>query len=133
MLPRLTDANRHLWQGGAEGELRILRCQACGFWIHPAYPRCPACLSKDVAPEATAGRATVHTLTVNHHEWNPTHEHPYVIAVVELDEQEGLRLTTNVVGCPPEAVHIGQRVRVTFRQFDDVHLPLFTPDEEGAT
>lgn len=132
VLPKVTDSNRHFWQGGEDGRLHILRCQDCGYWIHPAYPRCPACLSKDVEPEATSGLGTVHTFTLNHHPWNPTHEHPYVIAVVALDEQEGLRVTSNVIGCDPQDVHIGQRVQVTFRQFEDVHLPQFEPTEDGG-
>ena len=34
-------------------------------------------------------------------------------------------LTTNIVGCPVDAVDIGDRVRVKFEQQDDVYLPLF--------
>jgi hypothetical protein len=44
-----------------------------------------------------------------------------------LPEQKGLNLTTNVIGIPPESVHIGQAVRVVFEQVEDVYLPLFTP------
>ena len=38
-----------------------------------------------------------------------------------------MRLTTNVVGCEPDEVHIGQEVAVRFEQHDDVWLPLFEP------
>jgi hypothetical protein len=34
-------------------------------------------------------------------------------------------LTTNIVGCPVDAVEIGDRVRVTFEQHGEVFLPLF--------
>ena len=74
-----------------------------------------------------SGRGTVHTFTVNHQPWIPGYEPPYAVAIVELEEQEGLRLMTNVVGCPPDDVHIGMPVRVTFEHHDDVWLPLFTP------
>ena len=50
-------------------------------------------------------------------------------AIVELDEQSGLRLMTNVVGCAAEAVHIGMRVRVVFEEYEDVWIPLFEPVE----
>ena len=41
----------------------------------------------------------------------------------------GTSLTTNVVGCAPEAVHIGMPVKVTFRRrSDEVALPVFEPD-----
>ncbi len=39
-------------------------------------------------------------------EWVPG-QAPCVVAVVGLREQEGLRLTTNIVGCPPRDVAIG--------------------------
>ena len=90
---------------------------------------CPSCLGRDHAREAVSGRGQVVTFTINHQPWNPTVEVPYVIALVELDEQTGLRLATNIVGCRPEHVRIGMRVRVTFIEREDVWLPLFEPDE----
>ena len=44
-----------------------------------------------------------------------------------LDEQDGLRLTSNLVNCPVDDVHIGMPVRVTFEQHDLVWFPLFEP------
>jgi hypothetical protein len=46
---------------------------------------------------------------------------------VELPEQAGLRLTTNIVGCAPNDVEIGMPVEVTFETFEDIALPLFRP------
>jgi len=130
MLPRLTDQNRHFWQGGAEDELRLLRCRSCGTWIHPPSPLCPRCLGKQLGPEVVSGRATVATFTLNHQPWVPSPDHPYVIAIVELEEQPGLRLMTNIVHCPAEAVHIGMPVRVVFENQEDVWFPLFEPVED---
>ena len=51
-----------------------------------------------------------------------------MIAIVELPEQAGLRLTTNLVGVAPDDVRIDMDVRVVFEQHDgDVYLPLFEP------
>lgn len=132
VLPAVTPATEDFWHGGAEGELRLLRCGACRHWIHPPQPVCPACLSREVASEATSGRAVVHTYTVNWQPWYPNLDPPYVIAIVELPEQDALRLTTNVVGCDPEAVTIGMPVRVRFEQYDDIWLPLFEPVGDGV-
>lgn len=55
VLPRLTDENRHFWTGGERGQLCVLRCQACGYWIHPPSPRCPQCLSKELEPDVLSG------------------------------------------------------------------------------
>jgi len=68
----------------------------------------------------------VWSYTVNHHSWDGGTE-PYVIVLVELDEQPGLRLTSNLVGCDPDQVTIGMPVRVTFEERDDIWYPLFEP------
>jgi len=129
VLPRVTKLNEHFWRGGAEGELRFLRCQPCGTYVHPPAPICPACLSKDVAPEAVSGRATVATFTLNHQPWVPAPDHPYAIAIVEIEEQPDVRLMTNIVGCPPEDVRIGMPVQVRFEEHEDVFVPVFAPVE----
>src|ERR1700743_2675538 len=123
--PRLDNDNRAFWTGGAEGQLRITRCQDCGTFIHPPRPVCRDCLSDNVAPEAVPGTGVVDTFTVNHQKWYPGLEVPFVIARVALDGAPGVYLTTNIIGCPPEDVDIGDKVRVTFQQEGDVWLPLF--------
>jgi uncharacterized OB-fold protein len=129
VLPRVTDLNRHFWTGGAQGRLQLLRCRPCGTYVHPPAPVCPACLSRDVAPAVVSGRARVATYTLNHQPWVPSPDHPYAIAIVEIEEQPGLRLMTNVVNCPAESVRIGMPVRVLFEPYDDVWIPLFEPAE----
>jgi uncharacterized OB-fold protein len=124
-LPRLDDSNRAFWTGGAIRELRLARCGDCNTFIHPPRPVCRQCLSENVAPEAVAGTGVVDTFTVNYQKWHPAMEVPFVIARVAVDGAPGVFLTTNIVGCPVEAVDIGDRVRVTFLQQDDVYLPLF--------
>jgi uncharacterized OB-fold protein len=135
VLPAVTVDNEHFWRGGAAGELRLLRCDDCDTWIHPPQPRCPHCLSTAVRPRATSGRGLVLTWTVNRQPWYPGLEPPYVVAIVELPEQAGLRLTTNIVGVAPEEVDFGMAVRVTFEEYPDrdgsVWLPFFEPDPEA--
>jgi len=135
ILPRVTDANRHFWQGGARGELVFLRCAQCHTYVHPPSPICPVDHGKDLHPEAVSGRGTVATFTINHQAWIPGMELPYVIALVEIDEQPSLRVQTNIVGCAPDEVAIGMRVEVVFEHREDaggdVWLPLFRPAGEG--
>jgi uncharacterized OB-fold protein len=120
-------SGRFFWQSGEDGVLRFLRCTDCGYWLHPPSSRCPRCFSADVAPQPVSGQATVHTFTVNVQSWTPGQE-PYVYAVVEFPEQDGLRLSTNVIGCPVDEVHIGQAVRVTFIHRNDAYYPVFVPE-----
>ena len=82
-----------------------------------------------------SGRATVYAATVEH---NPaatgstfSDGQPYVVALVDLDE--GVRMMTNIVGCPPEDVHPGLAVTVTWEPLSDGRqLPLFTPASGSA-
>jgi hypothetical protein len=128
LLPRVGPENEHFWRGGREGELRFLRCGACGYYVHPPSPLCPECLGRELAPEAVSGRAVVHTYTLNHQRWIPGFEPPYLVAIVELEEQQGLRLTTNLVNVDPDEVEIGMAVRVLFEDLgEDIFLPLFEP------
>jgi uncharacterized protein len=131
VLPALDDTNRFFWTSGEDGRLRFLRCQACGYYLHPPIPRCPECGSREVAPDAVSGRGEVYSVTVNHHPWDGGTE-PYAIVVVAFPEQADLRLTSNVVGCPPDDVHIGMQVQVAFEPRDEVWFPLFEPVADAA-
>ena len=125
--PKITNRNAHFWQGGEDGILRLLRCQDCGTYLHPPTPVCNSCRSTHLAPEPLSGRGTVYAYTVNHYRWVPDMEPPYVVALVELAEQAGLQLMTNIVGCPLDEVHTGMEVEVVFARNDDVYVPLFRP------
>lgn len=124
-IPEINNDNEAFWTGGREGRLMITHCGDCGFWTHPPLPRCPSCHSENVAPEPVSGRGHVYSFTINRREWSPGLDVPYVIAVVELDEQPGLRLFTNIVGCPAEEVSIGMPAEVEFDERGGAFLPIF--------
>lgn len=126
VLPALDEHNEFFWTAGSDDVLRFLQCQHCGYYLHPPTPRCPRCWSVEVRAVDVSGRGEVFSFTVNHQSWDGSTD-PYVIGVVKLDEQDDLRITTNIVGCDPEEVAIGQRVEVVFEHWDPVWLPLFRP------
>jgi uncharacterized OB-fold protein len=126
VLPRLDDTNRFFWTAGAEGELRFQRCRGCRCYVHPPAPRCPYCLEDGLVPEPVSGRGTLHSFTVNHQQWIPGSDR-YVVGLVTIDEQDDVRLMTNVVDCDEEALAVGMPVEVVFEQVEDVWLPLFRP------
>jgi hypothetical protein len=132
IVPPLDDLNRTFWTSGASGVLQITRCQSCRRWVFPLSDTCSAC-GGSTAYEDTSGKGTVYTHTTNNHPYNPAVPVPYNISIVELAEQEGLRFTTNVVGCPPGDVHIGMSVRVQFEQHGEVFVPVFSPLDETVT
>jgi hypothetical protein len=125
ILPELDHRNRPFWTGGREGKLLILRDRTTGRWVHPPERVAPD--ATHLAAEPVSGQGTVFTFTVNHHRYHPAVPVPYVIALVELDEQAGLRLPANIVNCEPDDVHIGMRVRVGFEDHGEVFVPVFEP------
>lgn len=130
MLPALTDHNRVYWTGGGDGQLLIPWCAKCRLWVLPPGAECPDCGGVlDARP--VSGRGTVFTYTVNHQPFLPTVPVPYVIAIVQLDEQSDLRVAANIVDCQPDSVSIGLPVEVRFERHDldddIVFVPVFAP------
>jgi uncharacterized OB-fold protein len=129
-LPDPDDLTRFFWDGTREQRLLLLRCQECRYYVHYPRPVCPKCLSMSLAPEQVSGRGTLFSYTVTMQAFHPyfTDRLPYVLAVVALEEQDDLRLTTNIVECPEERLALGLPVEVTFRDVGEgVTLPLFRP------
>jgi uncharacterized protein len=130
MLPKLHEHNRAFWTGGADGELLIAWCAECALWVSPPAADCPGCGGALVV-RPVSGSGTVFTYTVNHQPFNPTVPVPYVIAIVQLDEQPDLRIASNIVDCEPDSVYVGLPVEVRFERHnvDDeaVFFPVFAP------
>lgn len=129
MPPPVTDLNRPFWTGGADGQLRIQFCAECERWVFPPTAACPTCEGL-LEWRPVSGHGTVFTFTVNRHQYHPDVPAPYVVAIVELVEQDALRFTTNIVDADPEAVVIGMPVRVTFESAGEgAWAPVFRPGD----
>lgn len=124
-IPHLDEDNRDFWTGGEFGELRIRQCRDCHTFIHPPRPICNHCLSENLDSIVMEGTGVVDSYTANYQRWHPAFEPPYIIARVAVDGAPGVFLTTNIVGCSPEDVDIGDRVNVRFEKCEDIFLPLF--------
>ena len=132
-VPIPDDASRPFFDGARQGVLLLRRCQACGTFMSPTggiatplRPRCLTCFSAALAWTPASGRATLYSFALMHQVYDPAFaaEVPYNLAVVELDE--GVRMTTNVVGCTNEALYIGMRLEVTFEHVsEEVAIPKF--------
>jgi hypothetical protein len=97
------------WSATREGRLTISRCQSCRVWQHPPTENCRRCGGAS-AFEPVSGRGTVYTFIVIRQATVPGREPPYVVALVELAEQEGLRLSA-MVQAEPDAVRVGLPVQ----------------------
>jgi uncharacterized OB-fold protein len=58
---------------------------------------------------------------------------PHPVVTVELDEQEGLRITSTVVGAANDEIHIGGQVQLDWIERAGAPMPVFRLAEaEGA-
>ena len=116
-IPHPNEVSQPFWDAAKRHELQIQCCNSCG--THIFYPReaCAECLATDLTWIPVSGKGTLYSYTIAQ---APTHpgfadDVPYIIAIVELDE--GARITTNLVDCPPGDLQIGMSV---VARFDDV-------------
>ncbi len=98
---------------------------------------CPHCNASGSALEwrTASGRATVYAAVVEHRPEAAgaafAAGKPYCVALVDLEE--GVRMMTNVVGCPPAEVHSGMAVSVIWEPLSDGRqLALFRPVGVGT-
>jgi uncharacterized protein len=128
-MPIPDDTSAFYWRAAKEGRLAVQRCAACRRWHFPPVLACPACQSEELIPTDTCGRGEVYSFTVVRRPFNGDHgpELPFTLALVELNEQAGLRILTNIVEATPEAVCIGMPVQVVFETHGDAALPQFRP------
>ena len=106
------------WEGVEAEELRIQRCATCGKLRHPPRPMCPYCRSLERDYVVASGRGEVYSFVVHHRPEVPGREHPFAVALVQLEE--GTRIIGNVVGIDPSEVDVGLPLQV-----------VFVPDERG--
>jgi uncharacterized protein len=128
MLQQDSDS-RPYWEGLAQGELRIQRCNSCSKAVF--YPRsiCPHCHADQLSSIVASGKGTIYSYTVAHQAFGSfAADVPFVVAIVELEE--GARMMSRIVDAPRERVKVGTVVRVTFEQVgEDLTLPYFRPVE----
>ncbi|MCL8209260.1 MAG: OB-fold domain-containing protein [Actinomycetia bacterium] len=125
-LPPMDAVSRPFWEGLRARTIRLPHCEACGHRWFPPAATCPRCLSDRIAWRPASGRGTVWSFTVFHKAYLPGFEIPYNVAVVELDE--GVRLFTNLVEVPLDAIRVGMPVEAVFEDVTDgVTLLKFRP------
>ncbi len=122
--------SRGFWEATADGRLALCRCAACGLWLQPPLERCRRCAGP-TRFEPVSGEGAIYSFIVTRHPCCPGYLDalPYVVALVDLDEQPGLRLSARLVGERPEDVRIGQRVRVEIERLPggEFRVPIFRP------
>ncbi|HZR79983.1 MAG TPA: OB-fold domain-containing protein [Candidatus Binatia bacterium] len=114
-VPMLDAHNREFFTAGV---LTLQRCRACGHVQHPPEDVCEACQSFDLGGFASAGDGRIESVAVVTHAIHPAlaDRVPYAIALISVADAPGILVAGNVVGKEPDAVRIGDRVRVVFEE-----------------
>ncbi|MFT4560552.1 MAG: putative OB-fold protein [Gammaproteobacteria bacterium] len=116
------------WQACNEERLVMQRCDTCSkFRWHPA-PLCTHCGADGFSWQALSGRGKITTWTVVTHPVHPAafEKVPYVVVEVELEEQAGLRMLSNLVDVTDDDISFDAKVMVEYVQHsDDQKLPVF--------
>ena len=124
--PMADHASLPWWQAAAEHRLVVQRCSDCAQLRLPPAPVCPRCRSDAAGWLQVSGRGTVYSYTFVHRAVAAGQELPFVIAVIELDGAEGLRMISNLVDTPADEIQIGLAVEVAWEDMsDDLAIPRF--------
>jgi uncharacterized OB-fold protein len=117
--------NEAFFEYASRGELRIQSCAACDRMRFPPRPICPWCLSVRSNWRLVSGRGRIWSFVVPHPPLLPPFSDlaRYNVVVVELEEDQLIRLVGNVVldgnseplrFVDPAELKIGSPVQATF-------------------
>lgn len=107
-------------------ELRFQRCIGCATWRHIPRHLCAKCGSAAWEWAKSSGRGRIFSWTTIVQPAAPQFADfvPYSATIIEMEE--GVRVVSWVVDCPPEALCLDQKVEVFFDDVtDEVTLPKF--------
>ena len=125
-LPLMEGFTEQFYERCKRNELCFQRCTRCDSWRHVPRERCAACGSWDWEWARSSGRGEVFGWTVVSRPMHPAfvEEVPYAPAVIQMEE--GVRLVSWVVDCPPDQLEKGMPVAVFFDAVTpEITLPKF--------
>jgi len=134
VLPDPSTLEEPFWTGCREQKLMLQRCERCGKLLYPPTPLCRRCQGVTLAWEEVAPPyGKIATYTVNHQQWLPELDVPYVLAMAELDIDPHIRVTSVLIGVPTSLVQIGLPVQVEFVDAEGLRLPVLAPRPAETT
>jgi uncharacterized OB-fold protein len=131
-IPVIEKAMKPFWAGLKDHRFLLMKCNECGAWYWPAT----YCRNHRNQPffgslswTDASGRGKIITFNVTRVAMRPAFKDdiPYVYALIQLDE--GPIISSNIIHCSVDAVHIDMPVRVVFRDVEEIGMtiPYFEP------
>ncbi len=117
------------WEACNREQLVMQRCSACNKYRWHPSPLCTHCSDARFIWAPLSGRGKVMTWTVVTHPVHPAavKKVPYVVVQIELAEQAGLTMISNLIDVPHDAIRVGLPVIVTFvAHAEGQKLPMFS-------
>jgi hypothetical protein len=132
-VPEPDEVTAFFWDAAREGRLEIQRCESCELYQYPPDVACVHCQSTELTPTPVSGRGSLYSYTRVDRAFHAgfAQKLPYVIGLIELEEQPGLKVLTNIVGAGPEDLKVGMPLEVTFEIRGEITLPQFRPATEA--
>ena len=97
-------------------DLHLQRCSECGVVRFPVSPVCYACFSAEWDWRRSSGRGRVSSWVVFRRQYFEDYPAPYIVVQVEMEE--GPRLTANLLGVAAESITDGLPVHVIYEQLE---------------
>jgi len=119
--PESTVDTKSYWEAANQERLLFGRCKACDEAHFYPRTRCPRCLGADTELVEATGDGTLYSYSIMRRA-----KTPYAIAYVTLSE--GVTMMTNIIGCSPDQLRIGMKLRVDFQASENGQkVPMFKP------
>lgn len=126
-LPLLYPEEKPYWDAAKKHRLVLQCCNTCDRAFFPVGPCCPFCFSEDFRWQEMSGKGKISNVVVYHKGWTPYLQKQAPYAVIQVQLEEGPRLTTNFIGNQSEA-KIGASVDACWEDVTDkVSLINFRP------
>lgn len=126
-MPALPDPDEFtapFWDALRNGRLTVPECGECNHRFFVPEAVCPLCGATGWSWAASPGIGRVYSLSVVYQAVDPDVATPFALAAVDLDD--GWTILTHIVGSDPEAVVIGDHVKLAPVQASaTITLPTF--------
>ena len=127
-IPLKTQDNQPYWDAADRHELVLQKCETCKSYNHPPGPACAKCGSTELSWESQGAdiTGTIYSYVVSYRPFLPGFQDdlPTIIAIVQLDKLQEVKIIGNVLTCPPEDMKIGMPVKMIWQDItEDRALP----------